>query len=72
MGTRISHWLELNFWQLTVRLLSGVRPLSRGLQQTGQSLAAVQPVGWLPRGWALGLIAWALGFAAGMLLAWWP
>ncbi|HKY79006.1 MAG TPA: hypothetical protein VJ182_03340, partial [Anaerolineales bacterium] len=52
MVTRIGAWIELSFWQMAVRVLSGVRPLSRGMAQAKTALDAEPLTRFLPNGWA--------------------
>lgn len=66
---RVADWIELGFWQLVVKLLSGARPFS-GLISKAAIYVEEHP---LPRRWPLdGLVAllgWACGLALGLWLA---
>lgn len=71
MVARISEWIELSFWQVVVRVLSGARPLSHGLQKVQQS-AAVQPIAKIiSNGWAIAGLGWILGLILGIWLTGW-
>lgn len=72
MVTRVGAWIELSFWQLVVRVLSGVRPFSHGMAQTKTALEAQPLTSFLPNGWVLAISGWLLGLAVGLTLAnWW-
>lgn len=72
MVVRISHWIELGFWQAAVRLLTGVRPLATGFEQVAGTIEAQPALRFLPRGWMIALAGWALGLTLGILIAtWW-
>lgn len=72
MVARIGEWIELSFWQLLVRVLSGARPLSHGLAKAQQSIEAQPLTRFLPNGWFIALSGWLLGLALGIALAiWW-
>lgn len=69
MVARIGQWIELSFWQAVVRVLSGARPLSHGLQKIQHSIAA-QPFGRIfSNGWMLAATGWLLGLILGIWLA---
>lgn len=71
MAARISEWIELSFWQVVVRILSGERPLSHGLHKIQQSVA-VQPIARIiSSGWSIAAMGWILGLILGILLAGW-
>lgn len=66
MSARLVHWLELSFWQLAVRVLGAVRPLSH-IRQAHSKTAEANP------GWTIHTMAGAtllLSFCAGALLGW--
>lgn len=72
MVTRISAWIELSFWQLAVRVLSGVQPLRHGMAQAKPALEAQPMTQFLPNGWVLAISGWLLGLVVGLALAgWW-
>jgi hypothetical protein len=72
MVTRVSAWIELSFWQLAVRVLSGVRPLRHGMAQAKTVLEAQPMTQFLPKGWVLAISGWLLGLVVGLALAgWW-
>jgi hypothetical protein len=71
MVARISEWIELSFWQVVVRVLSGARPISHGLHKVQQS-AAMRPIAKIiSNGWAIAAMGWILGLILGISLAGW-
>jgi len=71
MVMRIGSWIELSFWQLAVRVLSGIRPLSHSMSQAKTMLEAQPLTRFLPQGWVLALSGWMLGLVLGIALATW-
>lgn len=69
MVARIGALIELSFWQLAVRVLSGVRPVRHGLSKTKTAIEALPAVRFLPNGWVLAASGWVLGLALGISLA---
>jgi hypothetical protein len=71
MTARLAQWIELGFWQIAVRVLSGVRPLSHGMQLIQHSMAT-RPIGRLmAKGWVIAGTGWLLGLVLGILIASW-
>ncbi len=71
MVARISEWIELSFWQVAVRVLSGARPLSHGFQKVQHSIA-MRPIGKIfSNGWAIAAAGWILGLILGIWMAAW-
>jgi hypothetical protein len=71
MTARFAQWIELGFWQIVVRVLSGVRPLSHGMQHVQHSIAA-RPIGrFLAKGWVIAGAGWLIGLVLGILIAGW-
>jgi hypothetical protein len=72
MVMRIGSWIELSFWQLVVRVLSGVRPLSHGLARAKDVIEDQPLTRFMPNGWLLALNGWVFGLVLGILMAgWW-
>ncbi|MEX2144251.1 MAG: hypothetical protein WD740_06625 [Anaerolineales bacterium] len=72
MVVRIGSWIELSFWHLVVRVLSGMRPLGRGLSRAKNALADAPLTSFMPNGWVLALSGWLCGLMLGIALAiWW-
>ena len=71
MTARFAQWIELGFWQIVVRVLSGVRPLSHGMQYIQHSIAS-RPFGqFLAKGWVIAGAGWLIGLVLGILIAGW-
>jgi hypothetical protein len=71
MVARISEWIELSFWQVVVRVLSGARPIGHGLQKIQHS-SVLQPIAKIfSNGWAIAAIGWVIGLIAGIWIAIW-
>jgi len=71
MVARISEWIELSFWQIVVRVLSGARPFSHGLQKIQES-SAMQPIrDVVSHVWVIAGAGWILGLIIGIWIAGW-
>lgn len=71
MVARISEWIELSFWQIAVRILSGARPLSHRLQKFQDSTATQAIRSIFARGWTIAATGWILGLIIGIWVANW-
>lgn len=72
IGERISNWLELGFWQLTVRLLTVARPIS--LRLISRARRASQKQVALPDqvlDFITAIAGWLIGLLIGLLVAAW-
>lgn len=71
MVARIGEWIELSFWQIAVRVLSGARPFSHSLQKIQHSLST-RPF-WLilTNGWLIAATGWVLGLILGIIISGW-
>lgn len=69
MVARISTWIELSFWQMVVRLLSGIRPLRSRMTQAKTALETQSLTQLLPNGWVIALAGWLLGLVVGLAFA---
>ena len=70
MIARFGEWIELSFWQMAVRLLSGLRPLGHGLAQAKASQETQPAIAFLPKGWVIALSGWLLGLMLGVAAFW--
>jgi len=71
MVSRISEWIELSFWQVAVRVLSGARPFSHSLQKVQESTATQTIRSVLAREWTIAAAGWILGLILGIWIATW-
>jgi hypothetical protein len=69
MVARISTWIDLSFWQMVVRLLSGIRPLRSGMTQAKTALETQSLTQFLPNGWVIAIAGWLLGLVLGLAVA---
>jgi hypothetical protein len=71
MVARIGEWIELSFWQIAVRVLSGARPLSHGWQKIQHSIET-RPIGRVfSNGWVIAGAGWVLGMIIGIWITGW-
>jgi hypothetical protein len=69
---RVGQWVELGFWQVAVRLLSGVRPLQPLVSRAARCLEDSPLPRRLPWNPILAIGGWLLGLGLGYLAAqWW-
>ena len=72
MVARISTWIELSFWQMVVRVLSGIRPLRYGMAQAKTALETQPLTHFLPNGWVIASAGWLFGLVFGLVVSgWW-
>lgn len=72
MVARIGAWVELNFWQMAVRVLSGARPIQRVLSHAADNLEDQPLTAFMPNGWVIALSGWLAGLIVGLALSiWW-
>lgn len=69
MIAQIGHWIELSFWQVAVRALSGLRPLSGRITKAKQIIEAQPAPRALRSGWLIAVGGWAVGLILGLGLA---
>lgn len=71
MVARIGEWIELSFWQVVVRLLSGARPFSHGIQKV-QHLLSTRPIERIfNNGWLIAGAGWVIGLILGIVISAW-
>ena len=69
---RVGEWVELGFWQIAVKLLSGVRPLQPLVSRAAHALDQAPLPRRLPWTPILTVCGWLLGLGLGYLVAlWW-
>lgn len=66
---RAGQWIELGFWRLAVKLLSGARPFSGLISKAATYVEAHPLPRRLPIDGIVALAGWACGLALGYLLA---
>jgi hypothetical protein len=71
MVARIGEWIELSFWQMAVRVLSGARPFSHGLQKVQHSIALRPIARVFANGWLIAGAGWVIGLILGIMIAGW-
>jgi len=71
MVARIGEWIELSFWHLTVRVLSGARPFSHGLQRIQHSITARPIQNVFSNAWLIAGAGWMLGLILGIVISGW-
>lgn len=71
MVARIGEWIELNFWQIAVRVLSGARPFSYRVKTIQHSLNARLIGHVMSNGWVIAATGWVLGLVLGIWFAGW-
>jgi hypothetical protein len=71
MVARIGEWIELSFWQIAVRILSGARPLSHGLHKVQQAVASQPIFRIFSKGWLIAGAGWIVGLIFGIMIAGW-
>lgn len=71
MVTRIGEWIELSFWQIAVRVLSGARPFSHGLHKVQHSVAKRAAGRLVSNIWVICGAGWLIGLLLGIWLAGW-
>jgi hypothetical protein len=69
MIAQIGNWIELSFWQIAVRTLSGLRPLSGRIAKAKQIIEAQPAPRILRNGWLIAIGGWGFGLILGLVLA---
>jgi hypothetical protein len=69
MIAQIGNWIELSFWQIAVRALSSLRPLSGRIAKAKQIIDAQPAPRALRNGWLIAIGGWVLGLILGILIA---
>ncbi|MEX1071526.1 MAG: hypothetical protein WEC37_02775 [Anaerolineales bacterium] len=69
MIVQIGNWIELSFWQIAVRALSGLRPLSGRIAQAKQIIESQPASRALRNGSAIAVSGWLLGLGLGFAFA---
>jgi hypothetical protein len=66
---QIGNWIELSFWQIAVRALSSLRPLSGRITKAKQIIDAQPAPRALRSGWLIAIGGWVLGLILGIVIA---